>query len=126
MDLFPPNQKHGWNPAIEKSRLTMPRTEPTSSFTPLRLLGAQPSDVEGDDGGVTDLLIQGLLDRLPKPNGIWSLDDRAKWLRTAASIFGLVYKMSDGDHREIGVVLLKQDAGNTPMMEGIAPGFIGQ
>ena len=114
----------------------MPRAEPTSSFTPLRLLGAQPSDVEGDDGGVTDLLIQGLLDRLPKPNAIWSLaptvliglifwslDDRAKWLRTAASIFGLVY---NGDHREIGVVLLKQDAGNTPMMEGIAPGFIGQ
>ena len=99
--MFGPNQQRGWNTPHEKSRLMMPKTEPTESLTPLKLLGAQASDAEGDDRGITDLLIQGLLDRLPKPNGIWSLDDRAKWLRTAASIFGLVYKASDGEHREI-------------------------
>ncbi len=126
MDLFPPNQYRGWNAPQAKSWLVTPRPEPTPSLTPLKLLDAQPSTTDADDRGITDLLIQGLLDRLPKPNAIWSLDDRAKWLRTAASIFGLVYKASDGDHREIGVVLLKQDAGNAPVTEAIAPGFIDQ
>ena len=91
-----------------------------------RLLDEQPRAPEADDHGITDLLIQGLLDRLPKPNAIWSLEDRAKWLRTAASIFGLVYKSNDGDQRELGVVLLKPDAGNPSMTEAIVTGFIGQ
>jgi hypothetical protein len=126
MDLFPPNQYRGWNAPHEKSRLVTPRAEPTPSLTPLKLLDEQPRVTEADDHGITDLLIQGLLDRLPKPNAIWSLEDRAKWLRTAASIFGLVYKSSDGDRRELGVVLLKPDAGNGSMTEVIVPGFIGQ
>ena len=93
---------------------------------PLTLLGAEPRAPEANDNGDTDLLIQGLLDRLPRPNGIWSLDDRAKWLRTAASIFGLVYKSSDDEQREIAVVMLKHDAGNSSITQAIAPGFIGQ
>ena len=125
MDHFPPNQNRGWTAPHEKSRLVMPRPEPIPSLTPLKLLGAQPSNTEVEDPGATDLLIQGLLDRLPRPDGIWSLDDRAKWLRTAASIFGLVYKTIDGEHREIGVVLLRQNAGNSSDTEAIAPGFIG-
>jgi hypothetical protein len=126
MDLFPPNQYRGWNAPQGKSRLVSPRAEPAPSLTPLRLLDEQPRVPETDDQRITDLLIQGLLDRLPKPNATWSLDDRAKWLRTAASIFGLVYKSSDGDQREVGVVLLKPDAGNPSMAEAIVPGFIGQ
>ena len=78
MDLFPPNQYRGWNAPQAKSRLVTPRPEPTPSLTPLKLLDAQPSATDADDRGITDLLIQGLLDRLPKPNAIWSLDDRAK------------------------------------------------
>jgi len=113
--MFGPNQQRGWNTPHEKSRLMMPRAEPTESLTPLKLLGAQASDAEGDDRRITDLLIQGLLDRLPKPNGIWSLDDRAKWLRTAASIFGLVYKASDGEHREISIVFVKQEVASSPV-----------
>lgn len=54
----------------------------------------------------TDLLIRGLVDHLPKPDTIWSLDERAKWLRTAVCIFGLVYKDSDGEQRQIGVLFL--------------------
>jgi hypothetical protein len=55
----------------------------------------------------TDLLIRGLVDHLPKPDTIWSLDERAKWLRTAVCIFGLVYKDdSDGEQRQISVVFL--------------------
>jgi hypothetical protein len=31
-----------------------------------------------------DPVIQALVGKLPKPNTIWSLEDRAKWLRAAA------------------------------------------
>src|ERR1700757_4935922 len=39
-----------------------------------------------------DPLIQALVGKLPKPDAVWSLEDRAKWLRAAAIIFNLVYK----------------------------------
>jgi hypothetical protein len=97
----------------------MPRMASTESLAGLKLLGAQASDAEGDDGWTTDILIQGLVDRLPKPNSIWSLDDRARWLRTAASIFGLVYKASDGEHREISVVFAKGEAANQQPVTGL-------
>jgi hypothetical protein len=38
-----------------------------------------------------DPLIQALVDKLPRPNTTWSLEERAKWLRAAAIIFNLVY-----------------------------------
>jgi hypothetical protein len=94
------------------SRLMMPRADPSESLT-AKLLGAQQSDAGEADSGTTDLLLQGLVDRLPKPNGIWSLDDRAKWLRTAASIFDLVYKAGDGEHREISVAFAKPETERT-------------
>ena len=90
----------------------VPRVDPSESLT-AKLLVAQQSNAEVPDIGTTDLLIQGLVDRLPKPNGIWSLDDRAKWLRTAASIFDLVYKAGDGEHGEISVALAKPEAERT-------------
>ena len=37
-------------------------------------------------------LIQALVDRLPKSDSIWSIDERAKWLKAAAMIFNLVYR----------------------------------
>ena len=39
-----------------------------------------------------DPLIQALVNKLPKPNSVWSNEDRAKWLRAAPIIFNLVYK----------------------------------
>ncbi len=104
-----------------------PRTEASQHPTPPKLLAAHSSVPEADDNRTTDLLIQGLLDRLPTPNVVWSLDDRAKWLRTAVSIFGLVYKDSDGDPRELGVVVLgnHMDMASANITEAIAPGFIG-
>jgi len=46
-----------------------------------------------DAGGrMSDPLIQALVDKLPEPNSIWSLDDRAKWLKAAAMAFNLVYR----------------------------------
>ncbi len=89
----------------------MARVEASESLT-AKLLGAQ-GGAEEAGSGPTDLLIQGLVERLPKPNAMWSLDDRAKWLRAAASIFGVVYKTDNDEHREISVVFVKQDAEHT-------------
>src|ERR1700747_3710941 len=48
-----------------------------------------------------DPLIQGLINRLPEPDSIWSLNDRVKWLRTAANIFGLMYKCRESEDKEV-------------------------
>ena len=51
----------------------------------------------------TDPLIQALVDKLPKPETIWSLEDRAKWLRAAAIIFNLVYKPGEANEAELKI-----------------------
>src|SRR5262245_19789188 len=53
-----------------------------------------------------DPLIQGLINRLPQPDSVWSPNDRVKWLRTAANIFGLIYK-SEGEDKEVRLMLAK-------------------
>jgi hypothetical protein len=55
-----------------------------------------------------DHLIQGLVDLLPKRDGIWPLQERAKWLRLAAGIFDLGYKAGDGEQAEINIAVVKQ------------------
>jgi hypothetical protein len=42
-----------------------------------------------------DPLIQALVDKLPKPNSVWLIDDRAKWLKAAAMAFNLIYKTAE-------------------------------
>jgi hypothetical protein len=54
-------------------------------------------------------LIRSLVDLLPKPEGIWPLEDRVKWLRLAAGIFDLGYKAGDGERREIDVAAVELD-----------------
>ena len=56
-----------------------------------------------------DPLIQGLVDRLPKPDSVWFLEDRVKWLRTAANIFVLIYKSREGEDKEVRLVLAKDE-----------------
>lgn len=41
--------------------------------------------------------VQGLIEKLPPPDGTWSLTDRAKWLTTAANIFDLMYASEDAE-----------------------------
>ena len=62
-----------------------------------------------------DNLIRGLVDLLPKPDSVWPLDDRARWLRLAAAMFDVGYKAGDGEHREIGIACVKQDAASQPL-----------
>ena len=58
-----------------------------------------------EDGGdaINDPLIRGLSQRLPSTGSAWSLEDRARWLRTAASIFNLVYTAQGEEKREITI-----------------------
>ena len=64
-----------------------------------------------------DSLIKGLVDLLPKPDGIWRVEDHVKWLRLAADIFDLGYKANDGQSVEISIVALKQAPANPPTSE---------
>ena len=75
------------------------------------LIGSPPSERER---GI-DRLIEGLVDLLPKPDGIWRVEDRVKWLRLAADIFDLGYKANDGQSLEISIVALKQAPATTPL-----------
>jgi len=58
----------------------------------LRHCGREPGEAEPSIK--PDPLIQALAAKLPKPDTIWSIDDRAKWLKTAAMAFNLVYRTS--------------------------------
>lgn len=111
MPIAMPQQPRADNDAAStaRSRIAAPRVEPRDSLT-AKLLGAQKSSEAADAGGTTDLLIQGLVERLPKANSLWPIDDRARWLRTAVSVFDLVYKADDTEPREIGVVLGKPES----------------
>jgi hypothetical protein len=93
----------------------MPKSESIKS--PLKLLGTQANDAVGDKRGTPDPLFRGLGGRLPKPNSCWPLDDRAKWLQAAASIFGLVYRSSDDERREISIMLVRDQAADRPRHE---------
>lgn len=118
-----PNQYRGWNGPPAQGHFAAPRSAPTASFLP-RLFDAQVRAAEAEGRMAADPLIQGLLDRLPQRNATWTLDERARWLRTAASIFGLVYKARAGEHGEISVVLVEDSPPPSP--EAISPGFLGQ
>ena len=48
-------------------------------------------------------MIQALVDKLPKPNAIWSVGDRAKWLKAAAMAFDVLYKPSQGDEADLRI-----------------------
>ena len=89
------------------TRLMLARADAGESLTK-KLLGAQQNKNEAAENGATDLLLRGLVDRLPKPNGLWALEDRVKWLRTAVSIFALVYEPGESEQREINVGLAKR------------------
>jgi len=85
---------------------TFPREKESGETLPILDLC---SPQEGSTVKSTDPLIQGLLNRLPEPDSIWPLNDRVKWLRTAAYAFGLMYKCREGEDKEVKLVLAKDD-----------------
>ena len=80
---------------------TFPKVQSGESLPVLDLCNTQDAEK------IHDPLIQGLVDRLPEPDSIWSLDDRVRWLRTAANIFALIYKGREGEDKEVKLVLAK-------------------
>ena len=43
-----------------------------------------------------DPIIAGLIDRLPPPDSVWEIAERAKWLQTMTSAFDLIYTAGNG------------------------------
>jgi len=110
MNILGPNPQRGHG-LVDWSALSQKRTE-ASEVTPLNLLGARIVDDDEAtiaaapaNGGSSDLLIRGLVERLPAIDEAWPLAERAKWLRTAATIFALVYRTRESEEGEIGVAL---------------------
>lgn len=118
--MFSAKQQRERTPLHNKGRVATPRLEHPEGLEPRILLDERSSDAEEDACGTTDLLIRGLVNRLPKPDSTWSLDNRAKWLRAAASIFGLVYKASDNEHREISIDLVREQVAPEPRAGRVA------
>ena len=112
MDMFGLRQRE-WKPPLHETSLFMMPKQSEPNKSPLTLLGTQANGAMDHNRDTPDLLVRGLLDRLPKPGSCWSLDDRAKWLQAAASIFGLVYRPSVDEHRELSIVLVKNQAADS-------------
>ena len=78
------------------------RVDALNKTSPLVTRSAEPEEApvltlidtadRSDASKMSDPLIQALVDKLPEPNSIWSIDDRAKWLKAAAMAFNLVYR----------------------------------
>jgi len=110
VDMFGLNRRRERDTPLHETSLFLMPKRSESKKSPLKLLATQAHDAVEDNRETPDLLIRGLVDRLPKPGSCWSLDDRAKWLHAAASIFGLVYRSSDDEHRELSITLVKHQA----------------
>jgi hypothetical protein len=113
VDMFGLNRQREWKPPLHETSLFMMPKQSESKKSPLKLLGTQANGAVDDNRETPDLLVRGLVDRLPKPGSSWSLDDRAKWLQAAASIFGLVYSSSVDEHGELSIVLVKHQAADS-------------
>jgi hypothetical protein len=74
-----------------------------------KLASAQTSHAAEYQRGI-DNLIRGLVELLPQPDGVWPLDDRAKWLHLAADIFDLGFKACDGEDRQIRIAVVKPES----------------
>lgn len=117
MDMFGPSPKRGSAP-VEIRRLKSPEVVSSDDLTAPDRLGSQKAETSDAGCGFTDPLIQGLAERLPEPDTIWSLDERAKWLRTAARVFDLIYKDPEREHRAIGIAVASQDPALTSGTRG--------
>ena len=105
-------------PLVKRTDFNSPLNERTGflnmrKFQPSESLTGQASHGAGYERGI-DNLIQGLVGLLPKRDGIWPLEERAKWLRLAAGIFDLGYKASDGERTEISIAVVKQEVASRP------------
>ncbi|MBN9080698.1 MAG: hypothetical protein BGP04_20705 [Rhizobiales bacterium 62-17] len=97
-------------PKLENAEKRLDPSKTDNEAVPENTLQREPSRKGGGGGGESDLhpFIQGLLKTLPAASTTempseWSMRERAKWLKTAASIFGLIYTDEGGGEIEISV-----------------------
>jgi hypothetical protein len=69
--------------------------------TPILTLVEESADRSDE---MSDPLIQALIDKLPKPNTVWSINDRGSWLKAAAMAFNLVYRLPERDEQASSVL----------------------
>ena len=98
--------KPGNGPLDKSDFMNLRRLQPRD-----RLANAQANPPSEYQPGI-DNLMRGLVELLPKSDGVWPLDDRAKWLRLAAGIFDLGYKAGDGEHKTISIAVVKAEPDN--------------
>jgi len=84
--------------------------------TVLTLVDSAPRS-ETEFNIITDPLIQALVDKLPAPNSIWSIDDRAKWLKALAMIFNLVYRSQKGETTEQKI---EKPGSSSPLLSAVS------
>lgn len=82
-----------------RNRLVPPAFKPLEATPP----PVDEKNKGGGGGGADSPFIQGLLQKLPKPEAEWSIADRVKWLQTAAHIFGLMYSAKDQGEVEVKI-----------------------
>ena len=78
-------------------------TRPDPNEAPGLTLINSPEPSEAEASVKPDPLVQALVNKLPKPNTIWSIDDRARWLKAAAMAFSLIYKTDEGNEADLKI-----------------------
>lgn len=111
-----------WDAECGKSHLIVPRPQSRDQSQSSALPGRQAGDIQIDAGDRVDLLIQALVDRLPKSNSMWSSEDRAKWLRALISAFDLVYNTSEQEQKAVTVVFVDRPPSAQPVIGQVAAG----
>ena len=86
----------------ERTCLVTRNAEPAE--TPILTLVESADRSDASEMPDQDPLIQALIDKLPKANSMWSIDDRAKWLKAAAMAFNLVYRFPKRDEQPSSVL----------------------
>ena len=82
----------------ERSCLVMRHSEPEGTPALTLVDSVQRNDAEPCE--MPDPLLQALIDKLPKPNTVWPIDDRAKWLKAAAMAFNLIYSTNQREEQQ--------------------------
>src|SRR5689334_935084 len=84
----------------DRSRLVTRGAEPSTEPDDTVLTLMEDAERKPESSLTTDPLIHALVDKLPPSSSIWSINDRANWLKALAMIFNVVYRTEKSDAKE--------------------------
>jgi len=85
----------------DRSRLVTRGAEPSTEPDDTVLTLMEDAErKEPESSLTTDPLIHALVDKLPPSSSIWSINDRANWLKALAMIFNVVYRTEKSEAKE--------------------------